>query len=86
MNREELMDLFSERIRELLVRLPVNYRRSAGDPAAGGKTAADPVWDRRILCDRGRNAFQRGIERLSGRQKRTDGDDGVHCQLFPVCL
>ena len=25
MNREELMDLFSERIRELLVRLPVNY-------------------------------------------------------------
>ena len=36
MNREELMDLFSEKIRELFARLPVDYEEVQEIRAAGG--------------------------------------------------
>ena len=49
MNREELMDLFSEKIRELLARLPVDYEEVQEIRLRAEKTAFDPLRDQRIF-------------------------------------
>ena len=61
MNREELMDLFSEKIRELLARLPVDYEEVQEIRLRAGETAFDPLRDQRIFCDRRRETFRGGV-------------------------
>ena len=79
MNREELMDLFSEKIRELLARLPVDYEEVQEIRLRAEKP---------LLIRYGtREYFVTEDGKLSEEESEgTHGDHGIHRQLFDVCL
>lgn len=60
MNREELMDLFSEKIRELLARLPVDYEEVQEIRLRAEKPLLIRYGTENI-CDRRRETFRGGV-------------------------
>ena len=76
MNREELMDLFSEKIRELLARLPVDYEEVQEIRAAGEETTLIRYGTREYFVTEDGKLSEEESEGFL--VKKNHGDHGIH--------